>query len=81
VFTTEEGPVVIATVGRGVFISESFPLPLARKLELTMTGALKHSGEQQARVAMPAMSNGPELSESLVHLMSRYGLMRAALRR
>jgi hypothetical protein len=79
VFTTEEGPVVIATVGRGVFISESFPLPLARKLELTMTGALKHSGEQQARVAMP--QSGPELSESLGHLMSRYGLMRAALRR
>ena len=50
VFTTEEGPVVIATVGRGVFISESFPLPLARKLELVMTGALHHSGEQQARV-------------------------------
>jgi hypothetical protein len=81
VFTTEEGPVVIATVGRGVFISESFPLPLARKLELVMTGALHHSGEQQARVGVPAMREStPELSESLVHLLSRYGMMRAALR-
>jgi hypothetical protein len=85
VFTTEEGPVVIATSGRGVFISESFPLPLARKLELTMTGALQHSGEQQVRTVMPqaprdAPHNAPELSESLVRLLSRYGVMRAALR-
>jgi len=79
VFTTEEGPVVIATVGRGVFISESFPLPLARKLELTMTGALRRSGEQQAHVALPGVPT-LELSESLSHLMTRYGLMRAALR-
>jgi hypothetical protein len=81
VFTTEEGPVVIATVGRGVFISESFPLPLARKLELAMTGALHHSGEQQARAGKPTVSrDAPELSESLAHLMSRYGMVRAALR-
>jgi hypothetical protein len=77
VFTTEEGPVLIATVGRGVFISESFPLPLARKLELAMVGSLHHSGEQQARVAMP--QGAPELSESLAHLLSRYGMVRAAL--
>jgi hypothetical protein len=77
VFTTEEGPVLIATVGRGVFISESFPLPLARKLELAMIGSLHHSGEQQARIAMP--QGTPELSESLAHLLSRYGMVRAAL--
>jgi hypothetical protein len=75
VFTTEEGPVVIATMGRGVFISESFPLPLARKLELTMTGALKHSGEQQAQVAVPAR----ELSANLSRMLTRYGMMWAAL--
>jgi hypothetical protein len=81
VFTTEEGPVLIATVGRGVFISESFPLPLARKLELVMTGVLHHSGERQAQMAMPmAPHDAPELSQSLVHLLSRYGVMRAALR-
>jgi hypothetical protein len=81
VFTTEEGPVLIATVGRGVFISESFPLPLARKLELTMTGALKHSGEQQVYSAAPPMQqSAPELGASLVHLLSHYGMMRVALR-
>jgi hypothetical protein len=80
VFTTEEGPVLIATVGRGVFISESFPLPLARKLELAMTGALRHSGEQQVHVVRPTMPQAaPELSESLAHLLSRYGVMQAAL--
>jgi hypothetical protein len=44
-----------------------------------MTGALRRSGEQQAHVALPGMPT-PELSESLSHLMTRYGLMRAALR-
>jgi hypothetical protein len=79
VFTTEEGPVVIAAVGRGVFISESFPLPLARKLELAMTGALQHGGQQQVRLAMPQPA--PELSASLAHLLSRYGVVQAALHR
>jgi hypothetical protein len=32
VFTTSEGPVVITTRGKMVFVAESFPLPLARKL-------------------------------------------------
>jgi hypothetical protein len=32
VFTTSEGPVVITTRGKLVFIAESFPLPMARKL-------------------------------------------------
>ena len=78
VFNTEEGPVVIAVAGRGVYISESFPLPLARKLELEMTGALKHSGEQQA-----ASEPGPqlELSGGIAHLLTRYGMLRATLPR
>jgi len=32
VYSTDEGPVVITTRGKLVFVSESFPLPLARKL-------------------------------------------------
>ncbi|MCU1312440.1 MAG: hypothetical protein JWM54_197 [Acidobacteriaceae bacterium] len=80
IFNTEEGPVLIATVGRGVFISESFPLPTARKLELAMTGALQHSGEQQA--ALPAQRFAlprTELSASLSRMLSHYGTMRAEL--
>ena len=53
VFTTEEGPVVIATVGRGVFISESFELTLARKLELMMTGALRAAGSNRRMLRCP----------------------------
>ncbi len=74
-FDTEEGPVLIATVGRGVFISESFPLATARKLELAMTGVLQHSGEQQARAA----DGTSELSASVAAMLSHYGLMRVAL--
>ena len=32
VYSTDEGPVVITTRGKLVFVAESFPLPLARKL-------------------------------------------------
>lgn len=32
IYTTDEGPVVITTRGKLVFVAESFPLPLARKL-------------------------------------------------
>jgi hypothetical protein len=52
-FTTAEGPVVITTRGNLVFVAESFPLDLARKLtalildaqgagELKMAGASRH---------------------------------------
>jgi hypothetical protein len=52
-FTTSEGPVVITTRGNLVFVAESFPLDLARKLtalildaqgagELKMAGASRH---------------------------------------
>jgi hypothetical protein len=77
VFSTEEGPVVIATAGRGVFISESFPLPLARKLELTMTGSLQHRGEYQARME----AGTPELSESVMNVLGSFGMVRVALPR
>jgi hypothetical protein len=80
IFNTEEGPVLIATVGRGVFISESFPLPMARKLELAMTGALRHSGERQASAPKKPFAPPPaELSAGLARMLSHYGMMRAEL--
>ena len=74
-YSTEEGPVLIVAMGRGVYISESFPLPLARKLELAMTGTLKHSGLQEAATLRPPTT---ELGASLTHMLSGYGMMRAA---
>lgn len=40
IWNTADGPVLIAVSGRTVFISESFPLDLARKLQLVMMGSI-----------------------------------------
>jgi len=86
VFTTSEGPVVITTRGKLVFVAESFPLDLARKLtELVLdaqgTGALKMAGLNPP----PPAPSGPEAAEpresltgDLVRFMSGCGLMKAA---
>jgi hypothetical protein len=44
VFTTNEGPVVVTTRGKLVFVAESFPLPVARKLTALVLDA-QGSGE------------------------------------
>jgi hypothetical protein len=86
VFTTSEGPVVITTRGKLVFVAESFPLDLARKLtELVLdaqgTGALKMAGLNPPPPA-PSGSEAAEPRESLtgdlVRFMSGCGLMKAA---
>ncbi|HVC91173.1 MAG TPA: hypothetical protein VND66_11195 [Acidobacteriaceae bacterium] len=43
IWDTSEGPVLIAVSGKTVFISESFPLDLARKLEFVMMGSIAES--------------------------------------
>lgn len=43
VWNTADGPVLIAVSGRTVFISESFPMDLARKLELVMMGSIPNT--------------------------------------
>ncbi len=43
IWKTSEGPVLIAVSGKTVFISESFPLDLAQKLEFVMTGSISDS--------------------------------------
>jgi hypothetical protein len=43
VWTTPDGPVLIVVSGRTVFVSESFPLELARKLQLVMMGSITDS--------------------------------------
>ncbi len=42
-WNTSEGPVLVVVSGRTVFISESFPLELARKLQLVMMGSIADS--------------------------------------
>jgi hypothetical protein len=86
VFTTSEGPVVITTRGKLVFVAESFPLDLARKLtELVLdaqgTGALKMA-EHNSPPA-PSSSAPREFRDSLagnlVRFMSSSGVMKAAV--
>ncbi len=78
-YSTEEGPVLIAVVGRGVYISESFPLPLARKLELTMTGVLEHGGQQDAILrSYHTVVPRTELSAGIASWLHSCGMLRAA---
>jgi hypothetical protein len=49
VFTTSEGPVVITTRGKFVFVAESFPLPLARQLTALILDAQGSGDLRQAQ--------------------------------
>jgi hypothetical protein len=43
IWNTSEGPVLVVVSGKTVFISESFPIDLARKLEFVMMGSIADS--------------------------------------
>jgi hypothetical protein len=77
VYKTNEGPVLIVASGKDVFVSESFDLITARKLQLLMLGAQQQSGGQIAAASRPALSSDP--AGNLVRFMARCGLMKAAL--
>jgi hypothetical protein len=84
VYSTSEGPVVIATRGKLVFVAESFPLDLARKLTALIldaqgTGELKMAKTLQPVV--PALDSGPRqsLTGNLVRFFSNCGVMKAAV--
>jgi hypothetical protein len=90
VYNTNEGPVVITTRGKLVFIAESFPLPLSRKitalvLDAQGTGELRMTRSTAPAVIAPqtgtqqhANSRQP-LSADLVHLFQSCGVMKAAV--
>ncbi|MGA8528113.1 MAG: hypothetical protein WB622_00260, partial [Acidobacteriaceae bacterium] len=78
IYKTNEGPVLIVTSGNDVFVSESFDLTTARKLQLLMFGAQQQSGGQIA-AASPAAAPGSDLAGNLVRFMARCGLMKVAL--
>jgi hypothetical protein len=79
IYNTEEGPVLIARTGKQLFISETFDLPLARKLQLLLR-SVQNNDEEQVDVLlhMPA-SPGHELVSPLSGWISHCGMMRAAL--
>ncbi|RXS94637.1 hypothetical protein ESZ00_14805 [Silvibacterium dinghuense] len=79
VYQTNEGPVLITTAGRMVFVSESFDLQLARKLELLMTNVQKGNTAGQVIAALPASGERDSLTAPLTHFLAESGMMRAAL--
>jgi hypothetical protein len=68
--------VLIVSSGNDVFISESFDLNTARKLQFVMLGAQQQSGNQVAAMRTPPAS---DLSGSMVRFMAGCGMMKAAL--
>jgi hypothetical protein len=84
VYSTSEGPVVITTRGKLVFVAESFPLDLARKLTALIldaqgTGELRMA--QGAHTAVPeiASESRQSLTGNLVRFFSNCGVMKAAV--
>ena len=74
VYTTSEGDVLLTVDGTSAFVSEGFPLELARKLRDTIMGA---QADGPVRVA-----SGPALHDpgfTLVQQMHSAGLMRVVL--
>ena len=85
VFSTSEGPVVITTRGKLVFVAESFPLDTARKLTELVLDA-QDRGEMKMAIARPPASASPSgsqarkpLTGSLVRFLADCGAMKAAV--
>jgi len=82
-FTTSEGPVVITTRGKFVFVAESFPLDLARKLTARVLDAQGAGELRMAQATPPAMEPNPEamqpLSSNLIRFFANCGVMKIAV--
>ncbi|MFZ1086857.1 MAG: hypothetical protein WAN35_17980 [Terracidiphilus sp.] len=76
VYSTSEGPVVITVRGKQVFVAESFPLDLARKLTALILDA-QGSGEVKMAAAVQLVPES--LSSSWIHFFSDCGVMKAAV--
>ena len=80
IYSTNEGPVVITTRGKLVFVSESFDLDQARKLANLILDAQGTGDLKSARFTPPAAPvTGPTLSGGLVHFMGDCGVMKSAV--
>jgi len=91
-FTTNEGPVLITTRGNMLFVAESFPLPLARKLTALILDAQgagpMHLADTPLRLGAPSLHTlpatmpdapGGALTGDLVHFFAEAGVMKAAV--
>jgi hypothetical protein len=86
VFTTSEGPVVITTRGKMVFVAESFPLPIAHKLTSLILDGQGGGAIRMTRLDQPVGEStraseqlSAPLSSSLVRFIENCGVMKAAV--
>ena len=84
VFSTNEGPVVITTRGKMVFVAESFPLDVARKLTaliLDAQGAGEFKMAETIPTSVPIFDSGTRqsLTGNLVRFFSNCGVMKAVV--
>jgi hypothetical protein len=86
VYATSEGPVVITVRGKLVFVSESFELPLARKLTSLIldaqgSGALQMAAVVKPRTSRAAAMTNPSfpLSASFVRFFSNCGVSKSVV--
>lgn len=84
VYDTNEGPVVITTRGKLVFVAESFDLSLARKLADRILDAQGSGAMRMAQATPPSDPNSiagsSTLSGNLIHFFSQCGAMKFAVR-
>jgi hypothetical protein len=80
VYQTNEGPVLITTSGKDVFISESFDLATARKLQIEMLSA-QNVEPQKGTMVASARRDSPtsDPAGSMVRFMAGCGMMKVAL--
>jgi hypothetical protein len=74
VYNASEGPVLIVRQGTKVFVSESFDLTTARKLQFLFFGAQQDGEMQQVQV------KPDELTTHLTRLIASCGMMKTSLR-
>ena len=82
IYSTSEGPVLIVTRGKLVFVAESFDLGLARKLAALLLDGQGTGELQQAKAVMPRMSQtetNQSLTGNLIHFFANCGVMKAAV--
>jgi hypothetical protein len=77
VYSTREGDVLLSMTGTGVFVSEGFPVELARKLRDSIASVQSDAPLQVAGAAKGVAGFDPGID--LVRLMSSAGVMKAAL--
>jgi hypothetical protein len=90
VYTTDEGPVVITRQGKLVFVSESFDLPVARKLATLILSSQDRRSLQSAHLQrldtesgssqqLAGNAQGASLTEPIVDFLSHCGVVKAAV--